>query len=54
MNLAAIILQLVSFCSIRLDQSKCQDYMIQCATKHYNTQQVEQTSDYCLKKFLNR
>lgn len=54
MNLAAIIIQLVSFCNVGDYSFACRDFMVKCANKHYNTQQVEKTEDYCVKQFLNR
>ena len=54
MNLAAIILQLVSLCQISKYQDtefNCEKFMIKCAQEHYHDQ-IQSVSDLCTQVYL--
>ena len=56
MNLAAILLQLFSMCGTltgsEYAEHSCKNFMKECAVKNYQTQETENTSDLCIKKYL--
>lgn len=55
MNLAAIIIQLVSYCNMTWHNTpidQCNKFMQKCALEYYNKQSNEFTSDICIKEWL--